>query len=81
MFWRVGARGEIVGETAGRGRVRAFRWGGNPAWILGRLVKKEVQLLCWLQLLAGDLAQMIGLFCVNAASRWPVDVDHATSQV
>lgn len=31
MFWRVGARGEIVGETAGCGRGQDYEVGGEPS--------------------------------------------------
>lgn len=66
MFWRVGARGEIVGETAGCGRGQDYQVGGKPSlcgtYLVGSsMEKRRVQLLCWLQLMARGLARMIDL--------------------
>lgn len=66
MFWRVGARGEIVGETAGCGRGQDRRVGGKPKWggtylAAPRSRRAVFSCLCWLQLMARGLARMIGL--------------------
>lgn len=49
MFWRVGARGEIVGETAGCGRGPGPSGGEQPSlgWdLLGALVEMDKNLSC-----------------------------------
>lgn len=56
MFWRVGARGEIVGETAGCGRGQDRPGGGKPSlggtYLAGLSMRKKT---------SSGLAQMIDL--------------------